>query len=65
MLQVCYQIEIAIVIFTVFSPFNLYAIIKCLTTSSDTELWFSDPVYLSPYLRFSALLPFLFLFKGE
>ena len=37
-----YRIEIAMVIFTAFFPFKLYAIIKCLTTYSDIELQSPD-----------------------
>ena len=64
MLGVCYQIEVAIVIFTAFSPFNLYAIINCLTTSSDIELQFSDSVSLFITLL-KVFCTFALSFKGE
>ena len=59
---VSYQIKIsiAIVIFTAFFLFNLYAITKCLTTYSDIDLQFSDSFCLFIILKFCAFLPFHF-----
>ena len=44
MLWVSYQIEVVIVVFSIFFPFNLYAIINCLK-SILIGLQFSDSVY--------------------
>ena len=58
------QIEVAMVIYTVFIPFNFYAIVKCWTGYSAIELWFSD-CYLSATSKFCVLFFFFFLVLGK